>query len=235
MRKILYSTMVVFLLMALTGLPAYGYGGGGGPGDGSDPFAGMGPSTSGGSTVPAGFTPIDMTFVPPAPPSDLTSVSETSVTGGPRQLSEEERQELSAAFEFIMVTSGGIIIGYATGGAGWSVLGQAAAGGTWSGATTYALSDDDNPGEQAADATLQDTAVGFIPAPPPAQSAISYLITQIRGEKTFQEFAMGFMPVGPLSLQEITKIVNHIRERLPSTFNHEGASLSDMRRAYRGF
>ena len=30
MRKILYSTMVIFLLMALTGLPAYGYGGGGG-------------------------------------------------------------------------------------------------------------------------------------------------------------------------------------------------------------
>jgi len=203
MRKILYSTMVVFLLMALTGLPAYGYGGGGGEGEG-DPTSGMGPSTSGGSNVPAGFTPIDMTFVPPAPPSDLTSVGETSVTGGPRQLSEEERQELSAAFEFIMVTSGGIIIGYATGGAGWSVLGQAAAGGTWSGTTTYALSDDDNAGEQAAGAAIQDFAVGFVPVPPPAQSGLSYIITKIR-------------------------------ERLPSTFNHEGASLSQMRRAYRGF
>ena len=210
MRKILYSTMVVFLLMALTGLPAYGYGGGGGGGEGEgegDPTSGMGPSTSGGSNVPAGFTPVDMTFVPPAPPSDLTSVGETSVTGGPRQLSEEERQELSAAFEFIMVTSGGIIIGYATAGAGWTVLGQAAAGGTWSGTTTYALSDDDNAGEQAAGAGIQDFAVGFVPVPPPAQSALSLIITKIR----------------------------ECLPSLPSTFNPEGASLSQMRRAYRGF
>jgi hypothetical protein len=181
MRKILYSTMVVFLLMALTGLPAYGYGGGGGGGEGEgDPTSGMGPSTSGGSIVPAGFTPIDMTFVPPAPPPELSSVGETPVTGGPRQLSEEELQQLSAAFEFIMVTTGGIVIGYATGGAGWSVLGQAAAGGAWSGTTSYVLSDDDNAGEQAAGAAIQDFAVGFVPVPPPAQAAISYGITQIR-------------------------------------------------------
>ena len=52
MRRILYSTMVICLLMALTGLPAYGYGGGGGgggggSGDGSvgtgDPFSRHGP------------------------------------------------------------------------------------------------------------------------------------------------------------------------------------------------
>ena len=182
MRRFCYGSMAVFLMITLCGLPAYGYGGGGGGANDGDPTAGMGPSTSGGSSVPAGFTPIDMTFVPPAPPSDLTSVGETSVTGGPRQLSEEERQELSAAFEFIMVTSGGIIIGYATGGAGWSVLGQAAAGGAWSGTTTYALSDDDNPGEQAADATLQDSAVGFIPAPH-RLSQLSAISSPKSGEK----------------------------------------------------
>ena len=104
MRKILYSTMVICLLMALTGLPAYGYGGGGGGGGGSgdgsvgtDPFAGMGPSTSGGSTAPEGFTPIVMDLPSPAPPPELSSVGETPVTGGPRQLSEEEWQRLQAA------------------------------------------------------------------------------------------------------------------------------------------
>ncbi|MBC2737392.1 MAG: hypothetical protein HF981_23715 [Desulfobacteraceae bacterium] len=178
MRRFLYGSMATVLLMTLSGLPAYGYGGG--PGDGGDPLSNMGPSTSGGSIVPAGFTPIDMEFVSPAPPSELSSVGETPVTGGPRQLSEEELQELSAAFEFIMVTAGGIIIGYATGGAGWTVLGQAAAGGAWSGTTSYVLSDDDNPGEQAVDAAFQDFAVGFVPVPPPAQAAISYGITQIR-------------------------------------------------------
>jgi len=176
--------MAIFLLMTFSGPAAFGYGGGGG-GAGGDSDSGSGTSMtdfggSSGNTSPEGFTPIDMELVSPAPPSDLSSVGETPVTGGPRQLSEEELQELSAAFEFIMVTAGGIIIGYATGGAGWTVLGQAAAGGAWSGTTSYVLNDEDNPGEQAVDAAFQDFAVGFVPVPPPAQAAISYGITQIR-------------------------------------------------------
>ena len=99
MRKLLYSTMVIFLLMALTGLPAYGYGGGGGGGGGGgegegDPTSGMGPSASGGSIVPAGFTPIDMDFVSPAPPPELSSVGPTRITNETRELSEEECQQL---------------------------------------------------------------------------------------------------------------------------------------------
>jgi len=187
MRKILYSTMVICLLMALTGLPAYGYGGGGGGGEGEgDPTSGMGPSTSGGSIVPAGFTPIDIDFVSPAPPPELSSVGPTRITNETRELSEEERQQLAAAFNtllagttVVVVMSGGVAIGYYTAAAGWTTFGQAAAGATYSGVTTYILSDED-AGEQAAIATIQDFAVGFIPVPPPAQAAISYGITKVR-------------------------------------------------------
>jgi hypothetical protein len=184
MRRILYSTMVICLLMALTGLPAYGYGGGGGGGSGdgsvgTDPFAGMGPSTSGGSTAPEGFTPIVMDLPSPAPPPELSSVGETPVTGGPRQLSDEELQRLQAVHDFILITTGGIVLGYATAGAGWSVLGQAAASGSYAGITTH-LTSDGNSGDETTRATIQDFAIGFIPVPPPAQAAISFVLTKNR-------------------------------------------------------
>jgi hypothetical protein len=127
--------------------------------------------------VPAGFTPIVLDQPSAAP--DIPSVGATPVTNETRELSPEELQQLQAAFDFILITTGGIVLGYSTAAAGWTILGQAAASGTYSGVTTY-LTSDENVGDQTTRAAIQDFAVGLIPVPPPAQAAISIGINKIR-------------------------------------------------------
>ena len=203
MRQWLYGTLALLFLMTLSGPPVYGYGGGSG-GEGGTSTSMTDLAGGEGSTPPAGFTPValDQEYDFDLSPAQTTSTGPTAVTGEPETLSPEELQQLQAAFDFILITSGGIVLGYSVAAAGWSVLGQAAAGGFYSGATTYFTSDE-NAGEQAVAAGLQDVAIGvvFSKLPPPAQAAIS---------------------------QGVTKI----REQLPDTFNSEGASLSQLQRSY---
>lgn len=180
MRKIVYGTVALFLLLTFSGIPAFGYGGDGGGGDGDNLSSGS-TDLGNGNQAPAGFTslPIDDQYVSDLSPQQTSSTERTAVTGETRTLSPEELQQLQAAFDFILITTGGVIIGYCTAGAGWTVLGQATASGTYAGLTTYATSDD-KTGEQTTKAAIQDFAVGFIPVNPVGQAAISQGITKIR-------------------------------------------------------
>ncbi len=201
MRKIVCSTITILMLITLFALPAFGYGGGG---DG-DNLGSSATDLGSGNQPPAGFSsiPFDNTLVTEQP-HDTTSTDRTAITGEPETLSPEELQQLQAAFDFIMITTGGVILGYSTAAAGWSVLGQAAASGAYAGLTTYATSDD-KVADNTTKAALQDFIIGFIPVSPIGQAAISQAVTKLR-------------------------------EVLPEPkFNREGASLSELRRAYRGF
>ncbi len=212
MRKLLYGTLTLFLLMTLSGLPAYGYGGGGGgggggsgSGDGSGADANMTDLANGEtSNPPVGFTPLplDENYITELSPEQTASTDRTAITGEPETLSPEELQQLQAAFDFIMITTGGIILGYSTAAAGWTVLGQATASGAYAGLTTYATSDDDKAAGNTTKATIQDFIIGFIPVNPIGQAAIS-------------------------------QGVNKLREVLPEpSFNRDRASLATLQRSF---
>jgi hypothetical protein len=197
MRKFLYGSLVIFLLITLSGLPALGYGGGGGGGGGGgsegtgDPTAGMGPSTSGGSNddsnPPAGFEPAS----PPGPfdPSNNSPFEThwdfegegTRDTGAYPGKSPEQRQREQEQVEWIKETTvsvgGSALLGWATGG--YSIYVQIAASGAWAGGTTYYYSDGDT--ESSAEATIQDSVIaGLSPLGPIGSSIASPVITEIR-------------------------------------------------------
>ena len=182
MRKFLCGVMTFFLLMTLTGLPAYGYGGGDGGGGGGGDLGTSMTDFGNQNAPPEGFTPIVIGQPSPAPDPEFSSVGATPVTNETRELSPEELERLQAAFDVIVVvtvTGGGIVLGYSTAAAGWSVLGQAAASGAYAGVTTFITSGGEATDESVR-AALQDFMVGFIPVPPPAQAGISYLLTKNR-------------------------------------------------------
>jgi hypothetical protein len=134
------------------------------------------------SNSPEGFTPIVIGEPSTAPDPEFSSVGATPVTNETRELSPEELERLQAAFDVILVvtvTGGGIVLGYSTAAAGWSVLGQASASGAYAGVTTLITSGGEDT-DEAATATLQDFMIGFIPVSPPTQAAISYLLTKNR-------------------------------------------------------
>jgi|GEM_PF-3477466 len=210
MRKFLCGSLIIFLLVTLSGLPAFGYGGGDG-GDGvGDPTTGMGPSTSGGSNddsdPPAGFDP-----APPLGPFDPGNTSpfethwdfegeETRDTGAypgksPEQL-QREQEQVEWIKQNVVCVGGSIVIGYATGGT--NIYVQMIASGAWGGATTYYYSRDAG---SSAGAAIQDSVIATT-------------------------------PLGPVGGSITSPIVTEIREQAPSTLNPEGASLSEMRGSY---
>ena len=211
MRRLLSGSLIVFLLLTLSGLPAFGYGGGGGgPGGAVDTFEGMGPSTSGGSNddsnPPAGFDP-----APPPSPFDPGNISpfeahwdfegeETRDTGAYPGKSPEQRQREQEQVEWIkenvVCVGGSIAIGYATGGTSYYV--QMIASGVWGGGTTYYYSRDAGA---SAGAAIQDSVIATT-------------------------------PLGPVGSSIASPVISEIREQAPSTLNPEGASLSEMRGSF---
>ena len=193
MRRLLSGSLIVFLLLTFSGLPAFGYGGGGGGGGGADgdTFEGMGPSTSDGSNddsnPPAGFDP-----APPPGPFDPANISpfeahwdfegeETRDTGtypgkSPEQRQAEQEQADSIKEAFVCV-GGSIALGYATGGT--SIYVQIATSGAWAGVTTYHYADGDT--DASAEATIQDAVIaGMSPLGPIGSSLASPVVTEIR-------------------------------------------------------
>jgi len=133
--------------------------------------------------------PPDTVFVPMGdePPQDTSPVKATRTTHGPRQwedMSPAEQQVLiaiSGMQEDAMITAGGIAVGYATGG--YSVYTQAAAGGAYSGATTYVGNMGKPKGEQSSTtySVAKDVAIAFIPKTTPGQqAAISKAVDQVK-------------------------------------------------------
>jgi len=133
--------------------------------------------------------PPDTAFVPmgDTPPQGTSPVKATRTTHGPRQwedMSPAEQQVLiaiSGMQEDAMITAGGIAVGYATGGC--SVYTQAAAGGAYSGVTTYVSNSGKPKGEQSSTAfsVAKDIAIAFIPKTTPGQqAAISKVVDEVK-------------------------------------------------------
>ena len=161
---------------------AYAYGGGGGGGGGAGGAGDLTTTRDRGDkdNSPDGYVPIDPSTLGV---SDLVveqSIDTSSVARTePLVLTGESVYDLANALahcegiRFAVVVSGGILVGYATGGC--SIYIQAAASGGYSMAVTHI----DNTGKPANEQSssiysgVKDTAIAFIPVPPPAQAAIS--------------------------------------------------------------
>lgn len=173
---------VVVLLLAAPSAFAYGGGGGGG----ADDITAMVPTKPPQSTtVPAGFIPIpfdsipiDTVFVDPetsdmesAPKAGIITVSEFGdegliVVGG-------EWTPAGETAQWVVITTGGILVGVATGGS--SILVQAVAAGTYSGLTAYGTG---GTGSDAAYSGTKDAVIALIPVDPVSQAGISLVVDE---------------------------------------------------------
>ncbi len=182
MKKLWFYILVnIFFIISLTA-SAMAYGGGG------DDVTTSVDTTS--NMAPSYFAPItlsppvkDNVFVMDPPTQDTSSVDPTEIT----ILSEDGIGYATAVLiaevmkdpnvQWVAITAGGILVGYATAGAGLPVYAQAVAAGTFAAATTYATRSG-QPGQAASTAYsgVKDLAVGFIPVPPPVQAGFSIAI-----------------------------------------------------------
>lgn len=175
MKKTGVAILAVIFSMTLCVVSAMAYGGG--DGGGGDELQ----DTRESNNPPPAYQPVDPStlgvgdvFVS-VQPDDTTSVEPTE----PVVLEDESVYDLTVALahcpavKFVIVTGGGILVGYAT--AGTSIVVQALAAGGYSMAMTHI----DNTGKPANEQSsrvysgVKDTAIAFIPVPPPAQAAIS--------------------------------------------------------------
>jgi len=183
MRKVLCCTMAIFLLMTLSGLPAYGYGGGGGGGGDSDSGSGTSMTDFGGSSgsnPPAGFNPYNPANANPFETHWDFEGEETKDTGTYQGKSPEQRQREQAQADWIKETTvavgGSALLGWATGGS--SLYVQAITSGAWAGGTTYYYSDGDT--EASTEATIQDTIIASTPLGPIPGAIASPILTELR-------------------------------------------------------
>ena len=180
MKKLFGSLLVCLAIITGYSTVSFSYGGGGGDGGGDGMEDLVGTTLPQPAEPPPGFLPIplgpveaDTTYVTEEP-FDTRSVAATEIT----ILVDEPLtpEEIAAILQdphvqWVAITAGGILIGYATAGMGLPVYGQALAGGAFSAATSYATSD--GKVSSTIYGGIKDTAIGFIPVPPPAQAAIS--------------------------------------------------------------
>lgn len=176
---------VAMIVCPASSAMAYGNGGDGGGDE----------SSSEDSSPPDGLTPIDMSGWDTPRDEDydtrndeLSSVGATRTTQGPRRwedMSPAEQQVLiaisqmeEAAIQEAVVTGGGILIGYATGG--FSVYVQVAAAGTWAGTTTFVVNVVKDEQSSVTYSVTKDALIGFIPVSPPAQAAISKGVDKVK-------------------------------------------------------
>ena len=171
-------TLVIVFGLA-SGAMAYGGNGGGNAAS---------TSSSGTNDPPDGFVPINLDPLPMDQTlvtedlTDTSSVEQTEITIlNEDDIGQDVIDNMGAILvdlmndpnvQWIAITTGGIIIGYATAGAGLPVYAQAIAAGTWAATTTYYTKNGD-PGSTAYSGG-KDFVVGFVPVPPPAQAAISW-------------------------------------------------------------